>query len=364
MSALHAEVHSLLARSDFVFMPFYLEHRTGDTSIRRQYCYYTQYAPSLAASACGAAPTDACRVLTPPVRSLYGSLHTQLELYRMLQSIGATRIGWGDVYRAYHRACEFKAAALARLQRRYREETASTSGIHVVLLGRPYTVLSRRMNKGIPDIFGVLGVKAFFQDMLPEDRSPADAIKTLLREVHWHYAATILRTAETVALRAGAYPVLVTSFRCSPDSFVAEFFKSIMDAHRKPYLILQLDEHGSSVGYETRIEAAVRSFQNHHSVSRKPPRPVYSPDLFPARHPPWKIKHFFSGLGSFVLPAGGGQPAAGGDRRAPVARFAGYHPPQPATQQWPVHPPNISWSRISLNTSKRTGFTRHAACCG
>ncbi len=281
MSALHADVQSLLSRSDYVFMPFYLEHRTGDKSIRRQYCYYTQYVPSLAASACGAAPTDACRVLTPLVRSLYGSLHTQLELYRMLQSIGATRIGLGDVYRAYHRACEFKAAALARLQRRYREETASTSGIHVVLLGRPYTVLSRRMNKGIPDIFGALGVKAFFQDMLPEDRSPADAIKTLLREVHWHYAATILRTAETVALRAGAYPVLVTSFRCSPDSFVAEFFKHIMDAHRKPYLILQLDEHGSSVGYETRIEAAVRSFRNHHSVSRKPPRPVYSPDLFP-----------------------------------------------------------------------------------
>ena len=279
MSALHADVHSLLSRSDYVFMPYYLEHRTGDKSIRRQYCYYTQYAPSLAASACGVAPTDTGRVLTPLVRSLYGSLHTQLELYRMLQSIGVTRVGLGDVYRAYHRACEFKAAALARLQRRYREETASTSGIHVVLLGRPYTILSRHMNKGIPDIFGALGVKAFFQDMLPEDRSPADAIKALLREVHWHYAATILRTAETVAMRAGAYPVLVTAFRCSPDSFVAEFFKSIMDAHRKPYLILQLDEHGSSVGYETRIEAAVRSFQNHHSVSRKPPRPVYSPDL-------------------------------------------------------------------------------------
>jgi predicted nucleotide-binding protein (sugar kinase/HSP70/actin superfamily) len=281
MSALHADVHSLLSRSDYVFMPFYLEHRTGDKAIRRQYCYYTQYAPSLSAHACGATPADTCRVLTPLVRYLYGSLHTQLELYRMLQSIGITRIGLGDVYRAYRRACEFKTAALAHLQRRYREETAAASGIHVVLLGRPYTILSRRMNKSIPDIFGALGVKAFFQDMLPEDRSRADAIKPLLREVHWHYGATILRCAETVAKTAGAYPVLVTAFRCAPDSFVAEFFKSIMDAHRKPYLILQLDEHGSSVGYETRIEAAVRSFQNHHSVSRRPSRPVYPPDLFP-----------------------------------------------------------------------------------
>ncbi len=36
-----------------------------------------------------------------------------------------------------------------------------------------------------------------------------------------------------------------------------------MDAYHKSYLILQLDEHGSDVGYETRIEAAVRSFRNH-----------------------------------------------------------------------------------------------------
>ena len=53
-----------------------------------------------------------------------------------------------------------------------------------------------------------------------------------------------------------------------------------MDAHRKPYLILQLDEHALSVGYETRIEAAVRSFQNHYASCR-PSQPAYSPNLFP-----------------------------------------------------------------------------------
>ena len=37
-----------------------------------------------------------------------------------------------------------------------------------------------------------------------------------------------------------------------------------MDKYSKPYLILELDEHDSNVGYETRIEAAVRSFDNHH----------------------------------------------------------------------------------------------------
>ena len=85
---------------------------------------------------------------------------------------------------------------------------------------------------------------------------------------------------QTAAAADGAYPVLVTAFRCAPDAFAIEFFKAIMDAHRKPYLILQLDEHASSVGYETRIEAAVRSFRNHYRSRRSRP-PTYSPDLFP-----------------------------------------------------------------------------------
>ncbi|MBI5581417.1 MAG: CoA activase [Deltaproteobacteria bacterium] len=280
MSALHAEVDFLLARADHVFLPFYLERRAVGNGHRRQYCYYTQFAPALSAQACAAAPANAHRVLTPLVHYLYGSLHTQLQLYRMLQSIGRTRIGFGDVYRAYNCACGFKAAAMERLKRCYRRETDGARDIHAVLLGRPYTVLSRRSNKGIPDIFGTLGVKAFFQDMLPDDRPVAEALKPLFEEIHWHYAAAILRAAETAAGTDGAYPVLVTAFRCAPDSFVIEFFKSIMDAHRKPYLILQLDEHGSSVGYETRIEAAVRSFQNHYA-SRRRQQPVYSANLFP-----------------------------------------------------------------------------------
>jgi predicted CoA-substrate-specific enzyme activase len=280
MAALHAEVTFLLSRADYIFLPFYLERRTGEKALRRQYCYYTQYAPALCVHACADAPEDARRVLTPLVHYLYGSLHSQLQLYRMLHSIGLNRIGMSDVYRAYNRACEFRAAALERLKRRYQQATAGARDIHVILLGRPYTILSRRMNKGIPDIFGALGVQAFFQDMLPDDHPTAEALQPLLKEIHWHFAAEILRAAEIAAGIDGAYPVLITAFRCTPDSFVIEFFKSIMDVHRKPYLILQLDEHRSSVGYETRIEAAVRSFQNHF-ISRRRPQPAFSRDLFP-----------------------------------------------------------------------------------
>ncbi len=90
-------------------------------------------------------------------------------------------------------------------------------------------------------------------------------LNDLLNEMHWEHATKILEAAEVIAKTKDVYPVFLTSFKCSPDSFAVEYFKSIMDRHSKPYLILELDEHGSSVGYETRIEAAIRAFRNHGS---------------------------------------------------------------------------------------------------
>ncbi len=133
-----------------------------------------------------------------------------------------------------------------------------------VLLGRPYTILSEEMNQRIPEILAKHGVRAFYQDMVPPTRADRDAVDPLLKEIPWSYAAQILEAATTCAQREGLYPVLVTSFKCSPDAFIVDYFKKILDSYEKPYLILQLDDHDSNVGYETRIEAALRAFANHY----------------------------------------------------------------------------------------------------
>ena len=67
----------------------------------------------------------------------------------------------------------------------------------------------------------------------------------------WKYSAAILQAAEAVGQSTGLYPVFLSAFKCSPDSFVLAYFREIMDAYRKPYLILQIDDHGSDVGYAT-----------------------------------------------------------------------------------------------------------------
>jgi predicted CoA-substrate-specific enzyme activase len=261
LTALHGHVRDLLRRADLVFLPFYMEMKAPEKASRRQFCYYTQYAPVLGAAMGGEGDQE--RVLTPMVHYLYHSLFTKVELTRVLGAHIPDGPSFFEVSAAYDAARRFKEEGLAELREAYRRGSAGTEDLHVVLLGRPYTVLSEWMNKRIPQMIASMGIRVFYQDMLTYGAEDLESIQPLLGELHWHYAARILESAEVTARSPRAYPVLVTSFKCSPDSFVIDYFRTIMESHGKPYLILQLDEHDSRLGYETRIEAAVRAFRNH-----------------------------------------------------------------------------------------------------
>jgi predicted CoA-substrate-specific enzyme activase len=275
LTALHGHIKHLMHQADYIFLPFYFEKKSKQKGTRRQYCYYTQFSSCLASAIGGQEQRK--RFLMPVAYYLYSNFHTKAQLYKMLKAISKNRISFLEVSAAYDRAREFMDACLSDWKKTYKKHTHQSADLHVILLGRPYTVLSGAMNKGIPNLFASLGIKTFFQDMLSYSNQDTKTIEPLLKQLHWHYATHILESAEVVAKSPGAYPVLMTAFKCSPDSFVIEYFQKIMNAHDKPYLILQLDEHDSTVGYETRIEAAIRSFQNHHS-SRKttPPATVSS----------------------------------------------------------------------------------------
>ena len=268
LTALHGHVRYLLDRTDLVFLPFYLETKPDGAVGRRQFCYYTQFAPSLGSGLC--TPEEQSRLLTPLVHSLYGTLFTKAEIYRTLRSVVPGGVSFFDVSTAFDEATAAKESGSARLRDVYADEMKRDDGLHVVLLGRPYSVLAPHMNKRIPQIFASLGVRVFYQDMLSYRPEDVASLRPILEEVHWQHAARILEAAEVTARTPGAYPVFVTSFKCSPDSFLLHYFRQVMESHGKPYLVLQLDEHDSRLGYETRIEAAVRSFRNHHAPQRIP----------------------------------------------------------------------------------------------
>ncbi len=271
--SLHGHVSHLMEKTDYVFLPFYFENKSKGKDIRRQHCYYTQFTPSIIA--CLKA-LDHKKLISPIIKYLYTNFHTKMELYKHLKTI-SERFSFFDISMAYDRALEFKDENQVKLKALYQNNQKEASGIKALLLGRPYTVLSESMNNKIPRLFENLGVKTFFQDML--DTRDHDLIQPLLTEIHWQHGAKILEAAHMAATTKDLYPVYITSFKCAPDSFGVDYFKEIMEHYNKPYLVLELDEHDSSVGYETRIEAAVRAFTNHYNLKEKKlPRPDKSFD--------------------------------------------------------------------------------------
>ncbi len=264
MTALHGHVDFISEKADILFLPFYLEARKEkhEEQFERKFCYYTQYGPSLMKEMVHR--RQDIPVLTPLIRP--GRFRKNIaELNRIFSPYLGRLTGIIDIARAYASANQYADVKREQLREIFEREfhEREEEAVQVVLVGRPYTVLSPTMNNRIPEIFGNLGVKTYFQDMIPSEPEIREGIEPILSAFHWHYAADILEAAAYAADRPGLYPVYITSFKCSPDSFAVDYFKRILDAKDKPYLILQLDEHDSSVGYETRIEAGIRAFRNH-----------------------------------------------------------------------------------------------------
>lgn len=266
LAALHGHVKHLRDKADWIFLPVLLEERKPRSNEPRLYCYYTQFSSALASGAVDARLRERC--LMPQVSWTKLRGRTKIELFQALARAGCAHLTQSRVSRVFERASAEYEAGVRVLQRRFRDETDGCAEPCVVLLGRPYNVLSPEMSKGIPGIFGSLGIKSFFQDMVPYGPKDVQRIAPLLDLVTWVHAAKILEVACVVADTPNLYPVFITSFKCSPDSFALEYFKRILDDKGKPYLILQLDDHDSTLGYETRIEAGVASFRNHQRRAR------------------------------------------------------------------------------------------------
>ena len=260
IDSMYGHVAHLAEQCDYIFMPVYLEARVKPEKTEQNFCYYTQFSASLV-------HMDDSRVkdklISPLLNFDKHGDHNAKQLLQELHKMGFERLTLSKVSRALKNA-EAEASHLNRKLRGLFQSRFNPDGeVSVLLLGRPYVVLSDTLNKGIPDIFTGMGIDAWYQDMLNIDPERDESFNRLLEKTPWHFAANILRAAEVTGRTKNLYPVLVTAFKCAPDSFIIDYFKQLMHLYDKPYLIIQIDEHDSNTGYETRIEAALRSFRNH-----------------------------------------------------------------------------------------------------
>ncbi|MGA1796237.1 MAG: acyl-CoA dehydratase activase [bacterium] len=268
----HGHVRDLASKADYIFYPQLFENT--EENEKRAYCYYSHYAVPLMQNIPG---LDLSRTMIAPVLDLNKNIDETIRaIYLHLPDGVKKKTAFPRVEEAFLLAWDWFRERREDLQHLFRDQVGASNDIGVVLLGRPYLVLNPALNKGIPDKLAGMGIQCFYMDMIPLVDETLYAARDFIRLNHWHYGNRIIKTAETVAQTGGLFPLYVTAFKCAPDSFIMEYFKAIMDYYRKPYLILQMDEHEAAEGYDTRLEAAVETFRHFRGAQKRQHRPTIS----------------------------------------------------------------------------------------
>ncbi|MFC2111999.1 acyl-CoA dehydratase activase [Bacteroidota bacterium] len=267
IESMYGHVKDLADKADYIFFPVFLESRDRNGKEERNYCYYTQYSPSIVSQIDNGSLID--RFIVPEIDFSRSRRIYLTSLHKSLNKIFQNKINYTDLNKAWDEARIIFNNAFDGWKKLYSTEFRPDKELSVALLGRPYIIFSHELNKSIPEYFSQRNINCFYQDMLPAGIRREESVEQILEKVPWYFAADILGSVEYIARTPGLYPVLVTAFKCAPDSFIIDYFKKILEAYNKPYLLLQIDEHDSSVGYETRIEAALRAFQNHSRSERR-----------------------------------------------------------------------------------------------
>jgi predicted nucleotide-binding protein (sugar kinase/HSP70/actin superfamily) len=194
------------------------------------------------------------RILAPTVHFRLGERRVAQELLPLGRALGA---GLVRTLRAV--ACGFAAqrAFRAAVEAAGREALAvlqATGEPGILLVGRPYNAHDRAINLDVPrklrDYYGI--------NVLPMDCVSLDGedIRDVNDNMYWHSGRRILAAGKLAARYPNLHLILVTNFKCGPDSYIKHF---LPDACGKPFLSLQFDDHSNDAGVLTRCEAYLDS---------------------------------------------------------------------------------------------------------
>ena len=257
---------------DFIFLPHLISAEKNRNVSNSYFCPFVQSFPSVVKSALTLHGVDASRLLTPVVDFSLSRKGALDELDRGLaEPLRVTRSQLGKAWRAAKREQR-------EFERRRREEGAkllqeieASGKPAIVLMGRPYNTLDLGANLSLPQKIADLGLTVIPMDMLPYD---IRGINPAFENMYWSYGQHILSAAEFIRHHKQLYGIYFSNFACGPDSFLLSLAEEVMG--EKPFLSLELDEHGGDAGYLTRVEAfldVIRAWEPREQPSFTVPEP-------------------------------------------------------------------------------------------
>ncbi len=275
----HGHVADLLDRqaAKWIFLPHFVSEEVPPEHTRAFLCPVVCAMPGMVRSALRVAGRKGDeRILSPLVDLRWDEKRQVKELAKALATpLGVSprriRAAWRAALaaqRSYETLCQEEGA-------RVLAEARSEGRPVILALGRSYNLHDSGANLDLP-----LKVAEKGYPILPAEMAPI-ANLTLgpeLKNIYWVNGQRLLRALLWAREEPDVYPIWFTNFKCGPDSFLLTYAERIMG--EKPFLILELDEHGADAGYMTRIEAFLDVVE-----ARKGPFPL--PQVIPNRtHPP------------------------------------------------------------------------------
>ncbi len=236
---------------DYIFMPFMIAEAKNEQTTASKFCPYVQSSPSVTRTALAINGMESSQLLSPVldmrldesrlVELLSKGLATQLNLSRK-QILTA----WREAISAQH---GFEQRCREEGQR-ILQQAASTGEKLIVLAGRPYNTYDTGINLGLPQKLAEQGRTVLPMELLAAD---LDLLGPEYQNVFWSYGQRILASVKKVSQERNLDVVYFSNFNCGPDSFLLSYAEQILG--NRPFLALELDEHGADAGYMTRIEA-------------------------------------------------------------------------------------------------------------
>lgn len=260
----NGHVAELLAKGvDYVFLPNLHEVMHHNSTARTNYsCMYMQSVGKIVDSNINF-PDQKAVLLNPSITFKFGKTYVAKTLLEMCKTLGISKF---KGINAIKNALLMYAKITNHLESIGKTviENAKKDEKIFVIMAREYDVADPMLNMGISKKLENMGYKVLSVGNL---EAFALNLEGDYPNMYWPFGQHLLAGAKIVKNTPNLYAIHITNHGCGPDSILTHYFKQEMNG--KPYLHIEVDEHSSSVGIITRLEAFVNSLEGYTGDSKK-----------------------------------------------------------------------------------------------
>lgn len=260
----NGHVASLIEQKvDYIFLPSLYTMKNPGSHSCNYACVYMQSVAKLADQAIDF-KSKGITLLAPALSFDFGKLYMLKELLQLGKSLNKSKPQMMFALMKGIKRFTAYGKELEDIGRDYLARLAPTEKAFI-LISRTYNIADPRLNMQIAAKLREKGHKVIELAHIPAHDLD---ISEDYPNMYWPFGQHALAGIRITNKHPLLFPIYITNHGCGPDTVISHFFKD--EAASKPFLHLEVDEHFSSVGVMTRLEAFVNSVENYCRHNQQP----------------------------------------------------------------------------------------------